>query len=115
MIPKPHPRPSLAAQYYHLLTQDNVLGPLVSLVTWVWIAPRAGAWSETRPSGVRVPQSDWPVTLDQVFGTDSGEDRYRRSKTRIGFLLGFALISGLVRYFSSRGESNSRNDNRQLN
>jgi hypothetical protein len=33
MIPKPRPRPSLAAQYYHLLTQDNVLGPLVSLVT----------------------------------------------------------------------------------
>ena len=26
---------------------------------------------KTRPSGVRVSQSDWPVTPDQVFGTDT--------------------------------------------
>src|SRR5208283_5398669 len=25
-VPEPHPRPSLAAQYYHLLTQDKVFG-----------------------------------------------------------------------------------------
>jgi hypothetical protein len=37
------------------------------------------------------------------------------SKTRSRFLLGFVLISWLVRCFASRGESNPNNDNRQLN
>jgi hypothetical protein len=45
--------------------------PRVSPVTSAEIVRRAGAWTETRPSGVRLSQSDRPVTLDQVFGTDT--------------------------------------------
>jgi hypothetical protein len=66
--------PPLAAQHDHLLTEDNVFG-LESGARFEFGPHDSRDLTRTSTIGLRVSQSGQPVTLDQVFGTDSRLNR----------------------------------------